>query len=106
MKKIKGKQFFEYTKRLDIQNEFGTQKVPMYNFVSHTSEIVRGNELEFVLCFDKYQEDWGFTNDLGIYGMQEVVNLLVEHPDEGGAEWKADTIKQLESWLKRLKGEK
>lgn len=104
MKKIKGKAFYEYTKNLHIDNQFGTQKVAMCNFTSYVSDIVRGSELDFVLCFDKCQEDWGFTNDLGIYGMQEVVNLLVNHPSEDDVEWKADTIKQLEGWLKQLKG--
>jgi hypothetical protein len=105
MKKIKGKRFFEYKKSLHIQNDLGTQKVPMYSFTSYVSGIVRGNELDFVLCFDKCQEDWGFTNDLGIYGMQEVVNLLANDLDEADAEWKADTIKQLETWLNMLRGD-
>lgn len=105
MKKIKSKQFWEYTKKLTIQGQFGDQKVPMADFVSYVSEVVRGSELDFMQCFDKCQEDWGFTNDIGVYAMGEVVDLLVNHADVDDIEWKAETIQQLERWLKLLKGE-
>lgn len=104
MKKIKSKSFFDYTKKLDIESNFGPQKVPMCDFVNYVADCVDGEELDFVLCFDKRQEDWDFTNKLGLYGMGEVVDLLANHPDVDDAEWKADTVKQLESWLKMLKG--
>lgn len=104
VKKIKSKSFFEYTKKLTIHSEFGEQKVPLCNFVEYATDCVEGNELDFVFCFDKRQEDWEFTNKIGIYGMGEVVDLLVNHADADDAEWKKETIQQLEAWLKMLKG--
>lgn len=73
MKKIKSKSFFDYTKKLVIQGQFGDQKVPMCDFVEYVSDCVGGSELDFVLCFDKRQEDWEFTNKIGLYGMVENV---------------------------------
>ena len=105
MKKIKSKSFFDYTKKLTIPCEFGDQKVPMCNFVDYAANCVAGSELDFVLCFDKRQEDWGFTNDIGVYSMGEDVDLLENHADIDDVEWKAETVQQLERWLKLLKGE-
>ncbi len=105
MKKIKSKSFFDYTKKLVIQGQFGDQKVPMCDFVEYAADCVGGSELDFVLCFDKRQEDWEFTNKIGLYGMGEVVDLLTNHPELEDVEWKAETVEQLEGWLKMLKGE-
>lgn len=106
MKKIKSKSFFDYTKKLVIQGQFGDQKVPLCNFVDYATDCVAGSEFDFILCFDKRQEDWEFTNKLGLYGMGEVVDLLTNHAEPEDADWKAETIEQLEGWLKMLKGEK
>lgn len=104
MKQIKSKSFFEYTKKLLVAGQFGDQKVALCDFVEYTADCVGGNELDFVICFDKRQEDWDFTNKIGVYGMGEVVDLLANHPDPDDEDWKNETIKQLEGWLRMLKG--
>ncbi|MOA41073.1 hypothetical protein D3C78_1630050 [compost metagenome] len=60
---------------------------------------------KFTIAFDKYQEDWGFTEKLGKYGVEQVVAMLSDPEyadDKETKEWKEEYKKWLTTQLAKL----
>lgn len=102
-KKAQKKQAFDFNEKVDVPSPFGGYKVSLSEFTEYVSNCV-DNPAAFVVCYDKIQEDWEFTESLMKYTTEEVVNLLASEHElfDEDKEWKGNLIKYFKEQIKRL----
>lgn len=98
--KYGGRSVHELDTKVKFITIFGHHNVPVVDFECYV-EIE--DPKEFVVAFDKNQEDWSFTEELSMYFVEDVVGLLVNNDPctEGMKErylsWLKSVVSKLEN---------
>lgn len=99
-KKYGKKDLWDFKGKVSYQTAFGQQTCSVVDVVNALSGV---NPVEFVVAFDKAQEDWGFTEALGKYCVELTVDMLSENlENEEDRKWKEDYKQWLLLQLKKL----
>lgn len=95
------KNLYKYTDKVTVPNIRGEHtSVKLHEFAHFAYDIA--DPFDLIVCIVKVADDMGVTDRVAHYAMNEVVNDLVYFGEEDPT-FKADVIKQLNKWLKKLK---
>lgn len=102
-KKAQKKAHYEFSRKVNVPSVFGSQKVLLSDFTAYVNDTV-GDPVDFIVCFEKMQEDWEFTESLMKYATEEIVTLLSSEDELHGedTEWKDNLIEYFKTQIERL----
>lgn len=93
------KRCFEFKEKVSVFTGFGVQKIALVELAEFANASSPSPE-DFVVCFDKLQEDWGFTEGLAMYGVEQM--LLLYCSDNEDPDAKKDFVNFLKKAIKKI----